>query len=783
MGLKEKKTRKGWKKLLIIFSLVVVGFIVVVIIFISPITKYLVEKNDVKYFGREITMDWAYVNPFTGYIHFSNLKIYEHNSDSVFFSASGLSVNFAMSKLLSKTYEISSLALDQPYGIIVQNKKHFNFSDLIEKFTSKEKQDTTKAPVHFNILDLEIKEGEFQFIDEVTPINYSIKKVNFKSTGKYWNVDSINGKFSFIPGTGSGDVSGNFMLNANNMDYHIATVIHKLDLNLIEQYMKDLTNYGSFSANLDADLKAKGNLNNAQDINLNGNLALNDFHFGKTPTDDFASFEKLSVGIKELAPEIKKYFFDSVTLAHPYFKFEQYDYLDNIQRMFGKEGSNVKAVNENPAKFNLIIEIADYVKVVFENFLESDYKINNVDLNNGDIHFNDYSINEKFAAEIEPLSIKADSVYSTKKWVNLFLKSGIKPFGTLDITASMNPKDNKDFNLTYKLEKIPAAAFNPYLVSFTSFPLDRGVLELNGNWNVRNDVIESTNHFVVVDARVTKRIRKKDSKWIPMPLILAFIRERGNVTDYEIPVTGDLSHPDFHLKDVIFDLLKNIFVKPVTTPYRMEVKNIENEIEKSLLLTWAMRQSKLHHTQETFMNKMADFLKANHEANLTVHPYQYAEKEKEYILLFEAKKNYFFSGKNKNEGTMTEDDSTYIEKMSSKDSGFIKYLDAHVKDSMLFTVQEKCYRLVGATLVNKKFEQLIKERERVFMNYFKNSGTEKQVKLSASENTIPFNGFSFFKINYKGDVPKSLMSAYEKLKEMNSEAPRKKYLNYREGKG
>src|ERR1041384_3031942 len=99
------------KKPLLIFISTIVLIMVVVIIFISPITKYLVEKYDEKYTGRQITMDWAYVNPFTGYIHFSNLKIYELKSDSIFFSANSVSANFALHKLFSKTYEISECTL------------------------------------------------------------------------------------------------------------------------------------------------------------------------------------------------------------------------------------------------------------------------------------------------------------------------------------------------------------------------------------------------------------------------------------------------------------------------------------------------------------------------------------------------------------------------------------------------------------------------------------------------------------------------------------------------
>ena len=123
-----------FKKTLFILISTIIIIVVVFIIFISPITKYLVEKYDEKYTGRQIKMDWAYVNLFTGYTHFSNLKIYEFKSDSIFFSADGLSIRVAMFKLFSKTYEISELTLNRPHGIVIQNKKDFNFNDLIEKF-------------------------------------------------------------------------------------------------------------------------------------------------------------------------------------------------------------------------------------------------------------------------------------------------------------------------------------------------------------------------------------------------------------------------------------------------------------------------------------------------------------------------------------------------------------------------------------------------------------------------------------------------------------------------
>jgi len=136
----------NYKKVLIIFTSIIAIIAGSVILFISPIAKYLVERFDEKYTGRQITMDGAYVNLFTGYVNFSSLKIYELKSDSIFISAEGLSANIAVLKIFSKTYEISKLTLDHPRGIIIQNKKVLNLSDLIEKFSSKKKREHLKNP-------------------------------------------------------------------------------------------------------------------------------------------------------------------------------------------------------------------------------------------------------------------------------------------------------------------------------------------------------------------------------------------------------------------------------------------------------------------------------------------------------------------------------------------------------------------------------------------------------------------------------------------------------------
>ena len=481
--------------------------------------------------------------------------------------------------------------LDEPVGYIIQNKRNLNFDDIIERFSSKGKPKSTKPPVHFNILNIKINKGVFYYVEKSMAINYFIKNVDIESSGKWWNADTLDLKFSFLSGPATGDIKGNGMLNIANLDYRLALVAKKYDLQIIQQYLKDLANYGHFAANLDADIKATGNILDRENINASGLASLNDFHFGKALGDDFASFTKLVLDVTQLNPKKFIYNFDSVTVTQPYFKYERYDNLDNLQMMFGKKGANLQAgMDKQQTQFNLILEIADYVRVLAKNFFKSNYKLGRAAIYNGDLHYNDYSLNEKFSLALNPLNVHADSINKNKQRVQLYLTSGIKPYGNMNLNLSINPKDEGDFNLVYHINKLPLTMFNPYVIKYTSFPLDRGTLELNGTWNVINGKIQSDNHLLLLDPHKTKRIKRRGNKWLPLPLVFAFIRERGNVIDYEIPIKGDLKNPKFKIKDVLLDLLENVFVKPVSIPYMTKVDNVENELEKTLNLTWKVRQ-------------------------------------------------------------------------------------------------------------------------------------------------------------------------------------------------
>ena len=99
---------------------------------------------------------------------------------------------------------------------------------------------------------------------------------------------------------------------------------------------------------------------------------------------------------------------------------------------------------------------------------------------------------------------------------------------------------------------------------------------------------------------------------------------------------------------------------------------------------------------------------------------------------------------------------------------------------MLFTIQDKCSNFIGSAIVNAKFKQLNKAREDAFMLLFTKNGVGNRVKIFTGENKMPYNGFSFYKIVYTGELPETLIKAYQEMNDLNNAAPRKRFERERE---
>jgi hypothetical protein len=757
--------RKKALKIILWFFGILALLLLIIAIITPPLAKRLVEKHDVEYTGREITVKNIFINPLTVALSSKDLVMYEQESDTVFMSVRKLRVNLSLLKLLRGVYEIRSVKVTKPELRVVRDDSLFNFTDLIEKFAP---EDTISEELKLNVRNISLQDGMLRYYEKNMPVEIGIENINFYSKGMFWDVDTMTGEFSFVPE--SGKVSGNFMFHQDSLDYRFAIIVDSLNAAMFEPYLDEMTGRSNFEALINLDIESSGNFNRPLDGRAAGKFEMKDVRFGPSVDNEFFRLERFLVSFNEIDMEKNRFHFDSILIYKPAVLYAMYDTLDNFRRMFSswlaKEVE--KEVEEEVDSVSFLLKMQGL-----------DYTVKSFALEEGRVEFNDYTLAEKFSLIIVPFNIKADSIDKNDRRVKVSVDGGMIPKGNFRAELSMDPEDEKNFAFEYEFRNIPTPLFNPYMITYSSYQLDRGTVEMHGTWNVVDSKINSLNHFIVVDPRNYGKVTGKDTKWVPLPLILSFTREQGGAIDYQIPVKGDLNDPSFKLSDVITDILKNILVKPPATPYRLQVRNVKETIEKTLSVKWEMRRARVEDGQDKFLEDIAEFLEDNPEANLVVQPIFHAEKEKENLLLFEAKKKYFIES-GKIEGPKLKDkDSMEVENMPVREKEFVKYLDNTINNPELLTLQEKCVRFIGWDLVNKRYEELIEMRRTAFLDYFKDNDTDRRIEILDVKNQVPVNWFSYFQIDYKGDMPEKLTEAFNKLYDFNTEPPRRKYLPFR----
>jgi len=84
------------KKILLIVFVAVIALVILVFAFISPIAKYLIEKNSVEWTGRKIEIGSLFINILSGSVSAGGLKVYEADQKNQFFYCKKLQTGISL---------------------------------------------------------------------------------------------------------------------------------------------------------------------------------------------------------------------------------------------------------------------------------------------------------------------------------------------------------------------------------------------------------------------------------------------------------------------------------------------------------------------------------------------------------------------------------------------------------------------------------------------------------------------------------------------------------------
>lgn len=486
----------------------------------------------------------------------------------------------------------------------------------------------TEAPFQWTVNDFIINNGQLNILDKQPTENAQIAlhKINFNIQGLSQDLSrSLPFALSYyVAQSGENRLDGRVTPTPLKLQTRVA--VNKLALPALQPYLSALAKVNLKQGKLSADGDLK--LSNDQHGQIQGDFQ-GALHIDEFNTED-QTLNKRLLGWQTLTIDPVKITFNPLSIAiseialtQPYARFIVTEdrstnfaqlVINNDQHSSEKTTSSEE--NEEPP---LAV------------------KIDKVSVENGEAYFADLSLQPQFATAIQSINGKIKGLSSDNSArADVNLSGRIDEYGKMLINGKINPlSDDLYTDLDAGFEKIELSALTPYSGRYAGYSIDKGKLSLHLNYQIADNLLNSSNHFILDQLELGSAVESKESLNLPLKLALALFKDRHGIIDITLPIKGDMNAPDFALGSLIMQAFVNVISKAVTSPFSMLANLVGGHAEQLNSVAFALGSARLADDQLSQLNTLAQLL--NKRPNLILEIQAVVDKEQDGLALKEQK--------------------------------------------------------------------------------------------------------------------------------------------------
>ena len=197
-------------------------------------------------------------------------------------------------------------------------------------------------------------------------------------------------------------------------------------------------------------------------------------------------------------------------------------------------------------------------------------RIPRVRLQNAHLDFEDRSLRPQFGAEIRELNGVITGLSSQRDARSqIELDGRVGEFGLARVRGGLNPfapRDNTDVGVIFR--NVDLVPVSPYAMKFAGYRIAGGKVSLDLRYKVRNSRLEGENQIILDQLTLGERVDSPDALKLPLELAIAILRDSDGRIDLGLPVSGDMSDPQFSYGGIIWKAIGTLLTKIVTAPFR-----------------------------------------------------------------------------------------------------------------------------------------------------------------------------------------------------------------------
>ena len=199
------------------------------------------------------------------------------------------------------------------------------------------------------------------------------------------------------------------------------------------------------------------------------------------------------------------------------------------------------------------------------------FRIGQLMLENGELAYTDRTLEPAFTTSFDELngSVTGLSNISPQQG-KVSIRGRVGGVADLDFEGTIGTLGTEDVSdLQLMMQDVSLPALSPYFGRYLGYGVDSGKLNLNLDYEIAGSRIDASNLVVMDRLELGSAIASDQAVNAPVKLGLALLRDSKGVIEVDLPISGDLSDPEFSVGQVVMRAFVNLLAKAAASPFSM----------------------------------------------------------------------------------------------------------------------------------------------------------------------------------------------------------------------
>ena len=198
-------------------------------------------------------------------------------------------------------------------------------------------------------------------------------------------------------------------------------------------------------------------------------------------------------------------------------------------------------------------------------------RIGTVTIQDGTIAFTDKHLSNDFETTFYHLGGRISGLSSEASiMADVDLRGALENRSPMTITGKINPlREDLFVDLKLTFSDIDLSPMSPYSETYLGYILKQGKLFLDLQYHIENKELVSQNRIRIDQFTFGDEVKSDQATSLPVKLGLALLKNRKGEIILDVPVLGRIDDPRFNIWGVVWQVIKNLLVKAVTSPFTL----------------------------------------------------------------------------------------------------------------------------------------------------------------------------------------------------------------------